>query len=112
MPWTFDNALDDEFIEIVDRNDEMGSYAIRLGDLETTIFIELGRFPKGEWTKFDVSHAIHTPLQMGPYRTSRPFSDDPPYALHQAISGLTQYYGDAIRAGHTPEESWLVENRR
>lgn len=107
---TLDDALDDPLSEVVDRHDDMGSLAVKLGTLETTIFIELGRFLQSEHVKFDVSHSIHTPTQAGPYRTSKNWDDDAGYALHRAISGLTSYYKDAVKAGHRPAESWLVEN--
>lgn len=111
MPFTIDQILDDPLLTIENRHDEMGSFAIKIGSLETLIFIELGRFRTSETTKFDVSHAIHTPVQAGPYRTSTPFADDWAYALHRAVDGLTSYYQQAVDAGHAPSESWLVENR-
>ena len=109
MPYTFDTALDDPDITVVDRNDDMGSYTIQVGSLQTHVRIELGRFPNSNDTKFIVSHAINTPTQTGPYRTSRPWADYPEYALHRAISGLTEYYRDAVKAGHNPKENWLVK---
>jgi hypothetical protein len=60
-------------------------------------------------TKVTVTHAIHTPVQAGPYRTSRPYWDDPAYALEMTINGFTRYYEDAVGAGHTPNPSWLVD---
>jgi hypothetical protein len=56
-----------------------------------------------------MSHVIHTPLQMDAYRTSLPFSDHWVSALHEAVSGLTMYYEQAVAAGHEPHESWLVK---
>ncbi len=109
MPWTFDSALDDVLVAVLERDDEMGYFALRIGELDTIVTVSLGRFMNGETTKFSVSHAIHTPTQGGPYRTSKPFADYPSYALHMAISGLTNYYRDAVKNGHEPSESWLVE---
>ena len=109
MPWTIDKALDDPDIEVVDRHDEMGSYAIKVGSLSPVITIELGRFMNSDTTKFIVSHAIHTPEQAGPYRTSKPFDDYPAYALHRAVDGITSYYRSAVKAGHKPKDSWLVD---
>jgi hypothetical protein len=111
MAFTFDNALDDDLVTVVDRNDDMGSYAAKIGKLETTVFIELGRFMTSETTKFQVSHAIQTPENAAaPYRTSLPFDDTPPGALHRAISGLTDYYRLAVKNGHKPNEKWLVKD--
>lgn len=110
MPHTFDSVLSNDLIEVIDRNDEMGSFAIKLGSLETPIFIELGRFMTTDTVKFDVSHAIKTPLQLSAYQTGRTFEDDAGSALYRAIKGLTQYYREAVAKGLEPDESWLVEN--
>jgi hypothetical protein len=110
MPHTIESALQDDLVTVLDRHDDMGSFAINIGMLDTPVFIELGRFLTDDRIKFSVSHSIHTPLQAGPYRTSISFRDDPGYTLHLAISGLTEHYRQAVRAGHTPDESWLVRN--
>lgn len=110
VPYTIDDILGDPLLTVVDRHDEMGSFAIKIGKLQTVVFIELGRFRIDKTTKFHVSHAIHTPKQAGPYRTSKPFDDDWEYALHRAVTGLTSYYNEAVKAGHVPSESWLVKN--
>ena len=110
MSYTLDSALADEAITVVDRHDGMGSFFIKVGSLETPVHIELGRFLADDRVKVDVSHSIHTPMQIGPYRTSKPWDDDAPYALHRAIEGLTSYYNQAVAAGHEPQEDWLVKN--
>lgn len=110
MSWTFDSALEDDLITVLERDDQMGEFAVRVGELDTIVIISLGRFMNGEMTKFSVSHSIHTPTQAGPYRTSKPFAESPAYALHRAISGLTSYYRDAVKDGHKPSEMWLVKN--
>jgi hypothetical protein len=107
MPVTIDEILRDDLIEVVDRDDELGSYAIKLGSLQTVVSIELGRFRSSDQTKYNVSHAIKTPTQIGAYRTSRPLADSWELALSRAISGLTMYYREATRAGHEPSEDWL-----
>lgn len=108
MPWDFDEALADPLVRVVNRIDEMGTFEIQIGDLETIITIELGRLMDSDETKVSVTHAIHTPVQIGPYRPSRPYWDDPEYALSQTISSLTDHYERAVNAGHQPQESWLV----
>lgn len=110
MAWTIDKALDDELITVVSRNDSVGLFVILLGELETEITIELNRHLDSDMTKFQVSHAIKTPKQAGPYRTGAPYGDYPAYALHKAITGLTQYYKDAVKEGHKPTEDWLLPN--
>ena len=110
MPYTIDSALDHDLVTLVTRRDDFGIYELRIGDLETLVTIELGKTPDDRFTKFKVSHSIHTPVQLDPYRPGRPYNDNPPAALRQAITGLTQYFEDAVRKGHTPSEEWLVEN--
>ena len=110
MPYTIDGILHDPLLTVEYRHDDMGSFAIRIGTLQTTVFIELGRFRTGPMTKFRASHAIHTPVQAGPYRTSKRFDDDWEYALFRAVDALLSHYREAIAAGHQPEESWLVGN--
>ena len=78
-------------VEVIERNDELGVFVVRIGSLEMSVTIELGRFMNSERTKFALSYVIKTPLQARPYRTSRPFDDDPGYALHRAIDGLTRW---------------------
>ena len=109
MMHIFDRALEDPLITVVNRVDEMGIFEITIGELETIVTIELGRYMNSDTTKFAVSHAIKTPSQATPYRTSTPFDDSPAGALHRAIEGLTIYYSDAVMEGHEPNENWLVE---
>lgn len=106
---TLDDALKDDLITVLSRDDSLGIYEIRIGDLETVVTIELGRFLDSERTKYRTSHAIKTPSQAGPYWTSIPYGDDPSHALHRAIRGLTDYYRDGVKDGHRPREDWLVE---
>lgn len=109
MTYTFDSVLDDDVVTIVHQDDIRGVFEILIGDLKTPVTIELWRFFDRDQIKFLVSHAIKTPLQAGPYRTSYPIADDPEYALHRAVSfGLTQWYREAVDAGHVPNEDWLV----
>ncbi|WP_234732397.1 hypothetical protein [Acidocella facilis] len=109
MAYTIDSILNDPLITVIARDDEMGSFAIKIGTLKTIITIELGRYHTTETTKFKLSHAIHTPEQAGPYITSNPSGDYWEYALHRAINGLISYYKSAVNAGCQPKESWLKE---
>ncbi len=110
MPHTLDSALDDDLISILTRYDDMGIFEVRVGELDTIVTIDLGRFISSDQTKFRVSHAIHTPTLAAPYRTRKLFADYPAYALHRAIRGLTEDYRDAVKRGHAPSDSWLVKN--
>lgn len=108
MAWNFDHALSDPLVTVDNRIDDWGIFEIQIGTIPTIVTIELGRHMNNDETKVNLSHVIHTPVQAGPYRTSRPYWDDPEYALQQTISGFTQYYNEAVSAGHTPDPSWLV----
>jgi hypothetical protein len=110
MAWTIDKALDDDLIHLENRNDDLGVYEFRVGELDTIVSVDIGRLPSSDEAKYHRSHNIKTPKQAGPHRQSRPYWDDIPYALHQAISGITSHYRDAVKAGHKPDESWLVRS--
>lgn len=101
--WTIQNALEKKSITLVRRKDNV--FHIRLGILKTEIRISL--YEKDGGTGFGLSHVIKTPEQIGPYRPGRPWGDDPGYALHLALSALTQYYDSAVDANFIPQENWL-----
>ncbi|MFJ1470124.1 hypothetical protein [Massilia orientalis] len=102
--WTMAAALKDELITGSRRVKD--TFYVRVGSLKTEISISLRRGEFG--IEFSQSHVIKTPMQIDGYRTSRPWNDTPGSALRQAITGLTQYYNAATRAGHVPDESWLI----
>ena len=105
---TIDEILENPLLEVTDRHDERGSFAFTIKGLETVVFIELGRFRTGNTTKYELSHAIRTPLQAGPYWTSNPTSYGWEDALGRAIDNILSYYKLAVEAGHTPSDDWLV----
>lgn len=109
MAYSIDEILEDENITIVSRIDEMGIYEFKVGELDPTITVEISRYPSTEMFRYSISHAIHTPTQAGPYRSSRTYGyDSAAYTLHMAISSITQYYNDAVSHQHSPSDSWLV----
>lgn len=65
----------------------------------------------GQPYHFEVSHHVHTPTQAGPYYPSRTFSESERDAIRQAISTTVSFLKTAIRAGHDPRESWLIQNK-
>lgn len=113
----------------------LGEYQFSIGELETRITFRLyERFDwilsedgapkagKGE-VEFIQSHFIRTGLVPGPCIDDA----EGPYildrteearqwdlweirSLRQAISCLIQDYENAVEAGHTPDEKWLVPN--
>lgn len=108
MSWEFDEVLSHELVHKESWDESRGTLEFRIGVLQTIITIELGRFMDCDWTKFWRSHAIKAPHQHGPYLPSKEFGDDPPHALHQAISSFTRDYEIAVEKGHTPSDEWLV----
>ena len=108
MAWTLDDAL--EGVTILERNDEWGTYEFLVGQLQTKVQVHLLRSPTTEQTRFVRSHDIKTPTMIDAYHSSRLWWDYPAYALRNAVSGITQYYDEAIRAGHVPQESWFRRN--
>jgi hypothetical protein len=107
MAWTISDALADPAITLLERDDNRGIYRFRVGDLQTEVTVELCRSPTTDETRYELSHAIHTPTQLAPYIQGRTFWDYPAYALHQAVNSLTSYYNAALKAGHKPQEGWL-----
>ncbi|TPK70774.1 hypothetical protein FJ527_28275 [Mesorhizobium sp. B2-4-18] len=110
MAWTLDNALEDGSISIVERNDAWGVYKFRVGSLSPVVTVILCRSPVSDETRYERSHNIKTPVQLGPYHQSRLFWDDPAYALHQAVDSITSYYKEAVAKGHDQQDAWLVPN--
>jgi hypothetical protein len=109
VAWNFNSALSDPLITVANQIDDWGIFEIQLGSIPTIITISLGRHMNSDETKVWLSHVIHTPVQLGPYKTSRAYWDDPEYALQQTISAFTQYYQEAVKKGQTPDASWLVK---
>jgi hypothetical protein len=79
----------------------------RLSGIDIEVRIDLEDVGGGN-VRFHRSHAIHTPVQIGPYHPGRDWDDDPAYAMHRAIESLASYYQQALRAGHKPSPQWLV----
>lgn len=85
-------------------------YSFWLKGIPTEIKIMLSVNGERGGFNFHTSHVIQTPKQLGAYRTSSPWSDNASYALHLAVTTLTQGYGEAINAGLQPDAAWLVPN--
>jgi hypothetical protein len=60
MPWTISDALEDELVTVVERDDDEGLYRIRIGALETIITIILRLPPGGQRTEFTVTDCGRT----------------------------------------------------
>ena len=102
-------ALKDEPISIVKADSLTGLLQFRVGELEKLITLRLSKKQGRNEFHYKISHAIGTPSQIGPYRSSIPYKTDEISALTFAVSGITQYYEQAVKEGYQPEENWLVE---
>ena len=111
MAWTIKQALADKSITLVKRR-IYNEYQFTVGELKTIITIRTYKETEHGAYLFEQSHNIKTPVQISAYHTSRPWADYEAYAVHLAISGITQYYNEAVKAGHKPKEFWLIPNKR
>jgi hypothetical protein len=109
MSWTIETALSGAAVE-KSRATQSG-YSFWLKGLPTEIQVVLSVNGERGGFNFHTSHVIKTPKQAGPYHTSRPWGDDAAYALHQAVTSITQHYEEAIKAGLPPDAKWLLPNR-
>ena len=83
-----------------------------VGELSPRITVRLYESQERDRIEYEQSHFIRTPLQADAYQTSTPWGDDALYALNLAAFGITQWYDQAVREGHQPNDSWLVPNPR
>jgi hypothetical protein len=83
-------------------------YSFWLKGLPTEIQVVLSINGERGGFNFQTSHVIHTPKQAGPYHPSRPWGDDAAYALHLAVTSITQYFEEATKAGLPPDGKWLI----
>lgn len=92
----------------------LGEYQFDFGedDAEAKVTIRLWQYLGLEGVHFTMSHRVKTPEQQDPYSPSKSWEDDEASALHTALSALTMYWKMGVRAGHTPNASWLVPNKR
>jgi len=109
MTWTIDAALEDQAIERTQQTEE--GYSFWLKGISTEIRVILSFNPVRGGFNFHLSHFIRTPNQIGRYTPGRPWGDDEGYALHLAVTAITQYYGEAVKAGINPSPDWLIENK-
>ena len=109
MAWTMDQVFESK--TLVNPMQVIGEYQFHVGKLETEITVRLLRPLRGEGIWWEQSHFIKTPTQLDVYMPGRPWGDYAEYALHLACTSITQYYDEAIKAGHDPVESWLVPNK-
>lgn len=111
------NAARSDLIQATISQDEIAAFkptysgfSFWLKGIPAEIKIELSINGVHGGFNFHTSHSIKTPLQAGPYHPSRPWGDDASYALHMAVTSITQYYREAVNHGLNPDSNWLVAN--
>lgn len=87
----------------------VGEHHIYLGGLRTRVTIRIYKLPNRNLFFFTQSHFLHTPKQMDPYMTNAGYGDSYKRALLAAWGTFFDLL-PAVRAGHKPQESWLVTN--
>lgn len=108
MAWTIEDALNDESLDDVERTQR--GYSFRLKGISTTIHVVLYVNAQKGGFNFHLSHLIKAPGQATVYTPNGLRGEYEAYTLHSAISALTSFYSVAVKEGHEPSESWLVEN--
>jgi hypothetical protein len=108
---TIEEALADEWIRVHKRDDALGIYEVKLGELNTVIKIKLFQISENGPTHFELSHFIKTPQNAYRYSPSVTSDACPGEALRRAIDSLTAFYEVAIEEGDKPAETWLVPNK-
>ncbi|EKO3494031.1 hypothetical protein LO872_000679 [Vibrio fluvialis] len=109
MAWTIEDALDESAIEHSETTFEGYSFWLKKIPIKITVVLSVN--PQRGGFNFSLSHYIYTPTQSGVYRPSVSWGDDEAYALHLAVSAVTQHYDEAIKNGYEPSESWLIPNQ-
>ncbi len=112
MAWTPEAVFDSDSDVIESATELIGEYEFTLKDISIPVRIRLYRVVGRKGVLFEQSHHINTPTQIDKYDTNRPCNDYLGSALHQAVTGITRYYKEAVAAGHRPSDEWLVLNER
>lgn len=108
MPWTIDDVLKDDVIEKTEKTGV--GFSFWLKGIPTEISVVLSVNPARGGFNFQLSHVIKTPCQTGPYYPGSTWGDYEAYALHMAVTAITQYYKQAVREGKKPSKEWLIPN--
>lgn len=103
---------DKEIIEFFKELVKDKEYEFLLKGFSIPIRIHLYRIPGQRGIFFKQSHYIKTPTQLDAYITSRPCNDDVGSALWQAVSGITRFYKEAVKAEYNPNDNWLIPSER
>lgn len=112
----------DDVVQLLDESDEILESYVMIREIQAYLDVGYDNFhpvirikiwksnATNAYYHFTVSHYVHTPLQAGPYMTSRASEDSEEAAIVSAISTTTSFLVSAISQEHEPEPSWLVPN--
>jgi hypothetical protein len=90
----------------------VNGYQFNLRGTSIVITVNLKEIKKTGKFVFKQSHFIHTPVQAGPYETGHSWGNGEKETLDNALRTFTMFYGDAVIAGHKPNDSWLIFNEK
>lgn len=108
--WTIEDALKDESLEKIEKTNE--GFSFWLKGIPTEISVVLSLNPLRGGFNFTLSHYIKTPVHSSAYRPSRPWGDNEGYALHLAVTAITQHFREAAAKGFTPSSDWLKPDNK
>jgi hypothetical protein len=111
MAVSIQRALDSALITVVKADRDRGIFKIKIGELNTVVTIKLFFDDITEMWRFEQSHMIKTPLQIGPYRPGIRRNLYRGSLLLKAINGFTMFYRIAEREGFRPKQKWLMKWR-
>jgi hypothetical protein len=104
---TFNQALAYPLFHTVSRNNDLGIFRVRIGELNTVITVKVLKFDIDCYETRE-SHAIQVDFQAGPYRVRKWPHGGPGEALAEALNTYKFYYKIAVDQGLVPKERWLV----
>ena len=110
MPWTPESVFEADHDVLDEWLPSDGEYEFRVKGISVWVRIRLYKKRGHKGVYFKQSHFIKTPLLMGKYTTNVRWGNDVGTALRRAVTAITGAYRSAIKAGKTPEDTWLVPN--
>ncbi|WP_290649087.1 hypothetical protein [Aquisalimonas sp.] len=83
-------------------------YSFGLEGIPGVIRVRIYAGLEGDWFEAEQSHYLHAPGLDGPSVPETQRYQSVEAALQEVLESFTEGYGQAIRAGHTPSNRWLM----
>lgn len=83
-------------------------HRFRLEGIRASVLVSVFRAAGGDGFYAVTSHYIRVPGRMMPYTPSDYWFDSPDAAIGTLKTGIRIQYDEAVRDGHVPDETWLV----